>query len=116
VLDEQLTAQGQKLAQERQLIATLNEAAARLEADAQALTDETLALRDSIEQQLVQAGIEDASVQSIDGNRSVAITLGSGNLYQTGEASLTRDGGVVLAKIGNILSCHQHERQLLSDI
>ena len=106
VLDEQLTAQGQKLAQERQLIATLNEAAARLEADAQALTDETLALRDSIEQQLVQAGIEDASVQSIDGNRSVAITLGSGNLYQTGEASLTRDGGVVLAKIGNILTSY----------
>ena len=34
----------------------------------------------------------------------MAITLGSGNLYQTGDASLTREGGIVLAKIGNILT------------
>jgi len=103
-LDEQLLNQGRKLLKERQSVVALNEAAAKSEADAQASTDETLALRDSIEQQLIDAGIKDAKVQSIDNDRSVAITLGSGNLYQTGEASLTREGGIVLAKIGNILT------------
>jgi len=103
-LDEQLLKQGRKLLQERQSVVKLSDAAARREADAQALTDETLAMRETIEQQLVRAGVEDATVKSIDDDRSVAITLGSGNLFQTGEASLTRDGGIVLAKIGNILT------------
>lgn len=70
----------------------------------QAMTVVTLALREKIEQQLILEGIEDASVQSIDGDRAVSITLGSGNLFQAGQASLTREGGIVLAKLGNILS------------
>ncbi len=103
-LDEQLLQQGRRLLRERQTVVTLSDAAARREADAQALTDETRSIRETIEQQLIQAGIKDARVQSIDDDRAVAITLGSGNLFQTGEASLTRGGGIVLAKIGNILT------------
>ena len=68
------------------------------------MTVVTLALREKIEQQLILEGIEDASVQSIDDDRAVSITLGSGNLFQAGQASLTREGGIVLAKLGNILS------------
>ena len=96
--------QGRKLLQERKTITTLNATAVSLEADAQALTDETNSLRENIERQLVQAGINDARVQSVDDDRAVAITLGSGNLFQTGDATLTREGGVVLAKIGKILT------------
>ncbi len=103
-LDAQLIMQGRKLLQERKTITTLNATAVSLEADAQALTDETNSLRENIERQLVQAGINDARVQSVDDDRAVAITLGSGNLFQTGDASLTREGGVVLAKIGKILT------------
>lgn len=88
-LDAQLIMQGRKLLQERKTITTLNATAASLEADAQALTDETNSLRENIERQLVQAGINDARVQSVDDDRAVAITLGSGNLFQTGDASLT---------------------------
>ncbi len=103
-LDAQLIMQGRKLLQERKTVVSLNATAAGLEADAQMLTDETLMLRDNLERQLIQAGVNDAKVQSIDDDRAVAITLGSGNLYQTGEASLTREGGIVLAKVGNILT------------
>ena len=103
-LDTQLSMQGRKLLQERKTVAALNATAAGVKADAQALTDETLTLRENIEQQLIQAGINDAAVKSIDDDRAVAITLGSGNLFQTGEASLTREGGIVLAKVGNILT------------
>lgn len=67
---------------------------------------ETLALRNSIEQQLVQASLGTVKVQSIENDRAVAITLGSKSLYRTGDASLTREGGRTLNKIGKILEKH----------
>lgn len=67
---------------------------------------ETLALRGSIEQQLADASLQSVTVQSIEDDRAVAITLGSKSLYQAGDASLTREGGQTLNKIGKILEKH----------
>lgn len=72
-------------------------------ARAEKAVSETLAMRNSIEQQLAEAGLNVVKVQSIENHRAVAITLGSKSLYQTGDASLTREGGQTLNKIGKIL-------------
>ena len=71
--------------------------------EAEEATSETLTLRSSIEQQLTEANLESVNVQSIENDRAVAITLGSKSLYRTGDASLTREGGRTLNKIGKIL-------------
>ena len=73
-------------------------------AKAQKSVDETLALRKAIEKKLSEAGVEGAKVQAIEDDQAVAITLVSGSLYQTGNASLTSDGREVLSKVGNIVA------------
>ena len=72
--------------------------------ETQALVDETLDLGKAIEQKLSEAGIEGARVQPIEENRAVAITLVSGSLYQTGNASLTREGREILTRVGDIVA------------
>ena len=72
--------------------------------ETQALVDETLDLGKAIEQKLSEAGIEGVRVQPIEENRAVAITLVSGSLYQTGNASLTREGREILTRVGDIVA------------
>ncbi len=73
-------------------------------ASAESLVDETLTLRQAIENQLNEAGVVNSKVQSIDDNQAVAITLVSGSLYQTGDAALTREGQSILTTVGNIVA------------
>jgi len=60
-------------------------------------------LRDAIEQHITDAGLTGVSVESIENNQAVAITLSSGVLYGKADALLTREGSRTLNKIGSIL-------------
>ncbi len=71
-----------------------------------AATRETQEIRSEIEAQLTAAGVSGVTVQSIEGDRAVAITVGPGNLYRKGAVSLSREGTVVLKKIGDVLSAY----------
>ncbi len=78
----------------------ISDAAAR----EQSTRDATLAVRAEIEQKLLAAGVTAASVSAIDDDRAVAITLGSGDLYQVGSASLSPQGNAVLSNVGSVVT------------
>ena len=69
-----------------------------------ALSGDTQALRDMLRKKLSDAGIKGVLVKSIESDRAVAMTLGSGGLFNKGDVSLTREGGKVLGVIGNAVT------------
>jgi len=73
-------------------------------AQEQGIRDATLTVRSEIDQKLVTAGVTSASVSAIDDDRAVAITLGSGDLYRVGSASLSREGNALLADVGAVVA------------
>ncbi|MEM7259837.1 MAG: OmpA family protein, partial [Pseudomonadota bacterium] len=103
-LESELTQTGQQvnsLDESRQALqARLDDAAAR----AQARVDSTLAVRDDIASQLAGAGITSAAVSSVEDDSAVAITLGSGDLYGVGSASLSKTGTELLGGVGEIVA------------
>jgi len=78
----------------------LDDAAAK----AQAQIDDTRSIRGEIAYQLQQAGIDSASVSTIEDDTAVAVTLGSGDLYGVGSASLSNSGNELLAGVGQIIA------------
>ncbi len=80
----------------------IDEAAQR----AQDRVDETLSLREQVEAELAAAGIDSASVSAIEDDTAVAITLGSGDLYGVGSASLSRQGNELLGGVGQIVAAY----------
>lgn len=86
----------------REVVAA-EEAAAATKSKA-AEKNKALSLRDAVQQQISDSGLTGVMVKSLDDNQSVAITLGSGSLFETDDSSLTRDGSRTLNKIGNVLA------------
>ena len=70
----------------------------------EALTRDTQVLRDMLRKKLSDAGVKSVLVKSIENDRAVAMTLGSGGLFNKGDVSLTREGGKVLGVIGNTVT------------
>lgn len=56
-----------------------------------------------IEQKIAAAGLTDIDVSTAEELQGVAITLGSGSVFKTGDVALSRKGTEVLAKVGDII-------------
>ena len=95
-------------AQRDSLQQQIDEAAAR----EQATRGATLTVRDEIDQKLQAAGVTAATVNSIDDDRAVAITLGSGDLYQVGSATLSPAGRSVLSNVGTVVAEYSDDWQV----
>lgn len=64
----------------------------------------TLEVRDNISRHIAESDLRGISVEAVENNTAVAITVGPGNIYRKGEVALSREGTVVLSKIAKILA------------
>ena len=103
-LEQSLSESSQEIAQ---LTAQRNKMQSVVDAESaknEALTRDTLALRDTLKKKLSDAGVKSVFVKSIENDRAVAMTLGSSGLFRKGDVSLTREGGKVLGAIGKAVT------------
>ena len=56
-----------------------------------------------IEQKIAAAGLTDIAVSTAEEFNGIAISLGSGSVFKTGDVALSRKGTEVLAKVGDII-------------
>jgi chemotaxis protein MotB len=99
-----------ELSQSAEQVASIDDARNQLQkqvddaaAQARAKIESTRAVRDAIAGQLAEAGISTAAVSSIENDTAVAVTLGSGDLYNVGSARLSPGGNDLLSGVGDII-------------
>ena len=102
-LQELVSAEGAKNVEPTDDQGALKAEVKSADSDVAELITETLALRNSIGQQIAKANLDDIDVKSIENGQAVAISLGSNTLYRSGDVSLSREGSLMLNKIGKIL-------------
>ncbi len=85
-------------------ISTLRDKIVNAQVQAGTAARKTLEVRDSIARHIAESDLGGVSVEAIENNNAVAITVGPGNIYRKGEVALSREGTLVLSKIANMLS------------
>ena len=77
---------------------------AEAQAATQAGNDQISELSATLADELSAAGLGDVTVDTVDNNQAVGITMGSSDLYRVGSATLSRQGVELLDKVGSIVA------------
>jgi chemotaxis protein MotB len=76
------------------------------DAQASAKTQNAQTVRDEIRQALADAGVDEVDVAMADDGRAVALSLGSGSVFQIGNVAISRRGAEVLNEVGDIIGTY----------